>query len=143
MGNGRPIDVLLVEDNPGDIYLISSALAQGAIEKRLSVVTDGAEAIDYLERRGRHAGAAAPDLVLLDLNLPKVDGRDVLTFIKNSAALRHISVLIFSTSDRETDIKSAYESHANCYLHKPVDLDEYLDIVQQIETYWLTHVQLC
>ena len=143
MGNGRPIDVLLVEDNPGDIYLISSALAQGAIEKRLSVVTDGAEAIDYLERRGRHAEAAAPDLVLLDLNLPKVDGRDVLTFIKNSSSLRHISVLIFSTSDRETDVISAYESHANCYLHKPVDLDEYLDVVQEIETYWLTHVQLC
>ena len=136
------IDVLLVEDNPGDVYLTREAFELGSIAKTLTVVEDGEAALDYLFRRGAYANARVPDLVLLDLNLPKVDGRDVLATIKADPELRHIPVLILSTSNAEKDVAGAYEHHANCYLTKPSDLADYVDLIRQIEEYWLNMVCL-
>ena len=131
------IHVLVVEDCPADIYLIRASLSMGEIPKYLSVVTDGEEALDFLTRTGQYHNAPRPDLILLDLNLPKVDGREVLERIKADRYLRQIPVLVLSTSQSDRDIRSAYEHHANCYVTKPSDLDEYLDIVRAIESYWL------
>jgi chemotaxis family two-component system response regulator Rcp1 len=136
------IEILLVEDNPGDIYLTSEALKLGDIPKHVSVAMDGAEALAFLARRGRHAHAPRPDLILLDLNLPKIDGMEVLEWIKAEEDLKQIPVLILSTSNSERDVLSAYDNRANCYLTKPVDLDAYLDLVQEIESYWLSCVSL-
>ena len=136
------IDVLLVEDNPGDVYLTREAFELGSIAKTLTVVEDGEAALDYLFRRGAYANARVPDLVLLDLNLPKVDGRDVLATIKADPELRHIPVLILSTSNAEKDVAGAYEHHANCYLTKPSDLADYVDLIRHIEEYWLNMVCL-
>jgi chemotaxis family two-component system response regulator Rcp1 len=131
------IEILLIEDNPADVYLIREAFKLGAIPKRLSVATDGEEALEVLFTNARR-----PDLILLDLNLPKVDGRQVLEAIKSHGDLKQIPVLVLSTSDSERDVISAYEHHANCYLTKPGDLDQFLDIVQAVEEYWLNYVAL-
>lgn len=139
----QPIEVLLVEDNPGDVYLISVALQDSSIEKHIDVVEDGEEAIRFLQRRGKYANAPAPEIVILDLNLPKVDGHQVLQYIKTSPHLRHIAVVILSTSTRDHDVALAYDNRANCYLAKPNDLDEYFEVVRQIDQYWLNYVQLC
>jgi CheY-like chemotaxis protein len=139
----NPIHVLLVEDNPADIYLISAALQLGAIPKEVHTVTDGDDAILFVEQRDRFAGAVEPDIILLDLNLPKRDGHAVLRHIKSSRRLQHIPVLVLTTSKRDRDVECAYDAGANCYLEKPMDLDEYFEVVRQIEDYWLTHVQLC
>lgn len=132
------IEILLVEDNPGDVCLIREALKLGSIRKRLQVVEDGEAALHYL----RGEVAPRPGLILLDLNLPKIDGREVLGEIKKDPELRHIPVIILTTSDSENDVVSAYEHHANCYLTKPQDLFEYLDLIENIEAYWLSAVCL-
>lgn len=140
--HGDAIDILLVEDNVGDVYLIREAFLLGSLPKRLNVVEDGEQALDYLFRRNRYRGAARPDLVLLDLKLPRIDGHQVLQIVKSHPDLRHIPVLVLSTSDTERDVVNAYEHHANCYLTKPSDLDEYLDLIREIEDYWLSMVCL-
>jgi len=136
------IHVLLVEDNPGDVYLITHALELGEVPKSIHVVDDGEEALAYLHRRGRFRRVPRPDLIVLDLNLPRVDGRTVLAELKIDPDLMTIPVVILSSSREPSDIADAYEHHANCYLSKPFDLSEYLDLVRAIEDYWLGCVAL-
>ncbi len=136
------IDILLVEDNPGDIFLIREALAMGSVPKRVHVVEDGEEALRYLSNQGKFRDASMPDLILLDLNLPKIDGRQVLEIVKDTRNLRHIPIVVLSTSTSERDVVSAYEHHANCYLSKPATLEKFFDLVRQLEEYWLECVAL-
>jgi chemotaxis family two-component system response regulator Rcp1 len=140
--NNRWIDILLVEDNPGDIRLTEEALREGKIKNRLFVVNDGVEAIAYLRREGEYSDAVKPDLILLDLNLPRKDGRQVLKEIKSDDALKAIPVVVLTTSEAEEDILKSYNLHANCYITKPVDLEQFLRIVQMIEDFWLSVVKL-
>jgi chemotaxis family two-component system response regulator Rcp1 len=140
--NTRPIDILLVEDNPGDVRLTIEALKEAKVLNKLTTVSDGVEALDYLKRRNKYTDATRPDLVLLDLNLPKKDGREVLAEIKSDSELKRIPVVILTTSKAETDILKAYNLHANCYVTKPVDLDQFLIVVKSIEDFWLTVVRL-
>ena len=137
-----PIEILLVEDNPGDVELTREALHDSKVHMRLSVVSDGVEALAFLKREGAHADAPRPDLILLDLNLPKKDGRAVLADIKQDGSLRHIPVVILTSSQAEQDILKAYDLHANCYVTKPVDLDQFITIVRSIEQFWFTVVKL-
>lgn len=136
------ISILLVEDNPGDVRLTIEALKEGKFSNRLSVVSNGFEALEYLRREGRYAGVARPDLILLDLNLPKKNGREVLAEIKSDPALRRIPVVVLTTSEAEQDILKSYELSANCYITKPVDLDQFLRVVKSINDFWLTVVRL-
>jgi CheY-like chemotaxis protein len=136
------IEILLVEDNPGDARLTIEALKEGKVLNNLNVVSDGVEALAYLRRQGTYAQAAKPDLILLDLNLPRMDGRQVLAEIKTDPSLMTIPVVVLTTSASEDDIARAYGSHANCYITKPVDLDQFLRVVQSIETFWLSLVKL-
>jgi CheY-like chemotaxis protein len=138
----RPIEILLVEDNPGDVDLTKEALTDAKVGNRLHVVEDGAQAIDFLFRNGRYADAPRPDIILLDLNLPKKDGRQVLSEIKVAPALKDIPVVILTTSQAEEDILRSYQLHANCYITKPVDFKQFLKVVQSIEQFWLTVVKL-
>ncbi len=137
-----PIRVLLVEDNPGDAELTRDTLEAGKLVLDIHVVDDGAEAIDFLLQRGAHVGAPIPDLVVLDLNLPKRDGREVLQEIRRHAALRTTPVVILTSSDAEKDIAQGYLLGANCYITKPVDLAAFQQIVRSIETFWFTIVRL-
>jgi CheY-like chemotaxis protein len=137
-----PIQVLLVEDNPGDAHLTKIALADGKMHINLSIVEDGVEAIAFLRRQGKYAEAPHPDLILLDLNLPKKDGREVLKEIKTDQLLKRIPVVILTTSQAEEDILKAYDLCANCYIAKPVDFDQFIKIVQSIEDFWFTIVKL-
>ncbi|MCE9575061.1 MAG: response regulator [Deltaproteobacteria bacterium] len=137
-----PIRVLLVEDNPGDAELTRDTLEAGKLVLDIHVVVDGAEAIDFLLQRGQHVGAPTPDLVVLDLNLPKRDGREVLQEIRRHAALRTTPVVILTSSDAEKDIAQGYLLGANCYITKPVDLAAFQQIVRSIETFWFTIVRL-
>ncbi len=139
---GKPIEILLVEDNPGDIRLTREGLKEGRIFNNLSVVEDGVEAMAFLRREGDYADAPRPDLVLLDLNLPKKDGREVLKEIKSDPKLRRIPVVILTTSRAEEDIMGTYDQHANCYITKPVDFDQFVNVVKTIEDFWLTIVRL-
>ncbi len=141
--SGRPVEVLLVEDNPSDIYMISAVLGYGSRPKNLSTVEDGESAIDFLERQGKYRSVPVPEIILLDLGLPKRDGREVLAYVKSNPLLSRIPVLVLSSSSQEQDIQCAYDLRANCYLTKPIDLDEYFDMVRQIDEYWLTQVGLC
>jgi chemotaxis family two-component system response regulator Rcp1 len=134
--------ILLVEDNPGDVRLTREALKEGKILNELNVVEDGVEALAFLRREGRYADAVRPDLILLDLNLPKKDGREVLQEIKGDGALKKIPVVVLTTSAAERDILKAYDLHANCYITKPVDLEQFMRVVQLIEDFWLTIVKL-
>ena len=136
------IEVLLVEDSPGDVRLTREALKDAKVHISLHVATDGIEAMAYLERTGSHANAPRPDLILLDLNLPKKDGREVLKEIKESPSLRIIPVVILTTSSSDADVLQSYHLHANCYISKPVDLDGFLKVVQSIDNFWLTVVKL-
>ena len=136
------IEILLVEDNPGDARLTLEAFKEAKVVNRLTVVTDGVEALAYLRREGRYSAADAPDLILLDLNLPRMDGRQVLAEIKADADLMRIPVVVLTTSASQDDVARAYGSHANCYITKPVDLDQFLRVVQSIESFWLSLVRL-
>lgn len=140
--NSRPIEILLVEDNPGDARLTLEAFKEGKVFNNLTVVGDGVEALAYLRREGQHANSVQPDLILLDLNLPKKDGREVLEEIKSDERLKNIPVIVLTTSAAEEDIARAYSRHANCYITKPVDLDQFLHVVQSIESFWLSLVRL-
>lgn len=139
---GNTIEVLLVEDSPADARLTQEAFREGKIANNLTVITDGELAMQYLKQEGPYAKAERPDLVLLDLNLPKLDGREVLRRIKTDPDLKTIPVVILTTSEAEQDIIKAYEYHANCYIRKPVDLPRFLEIVSTIENFWLTVVRL-
>ena len=136
------IEILLVEDNPGDVRLTQEVLKEGRIRNTLNVVGDGVEALAYLRREGVHADVPSQDLVLLDLNLPKKDGREVLAEIKSDPVLRRIPVVVLTTSAAEADIMKAYDLHANCYITKPVDLAQFERVVHSIEDFWLAIVKL-
>lgn len=138
----KPIEILLVEDSEGDVRLTREALAEGKFRNRLSVVTDGVEALDFLRKRGRFAGTAMPDLILLDLNLPKMDGREVLAEIKADDRLKSIPTVVLTTSEAEKDILKSYQLHCNAYITKPIDLHQFIDTVRSIESFWLTIVKL-
>lgn len=138
----KSINILLVEDNPADVRLTQEAFKTTRIPNQLHVVRDGAEALAYLEQAGRFSKAPRPDMILLDLNLPKKDGREVLALIKQTPEFKQIPVVILSTSSEEEDIIHTYNHHANCFITKPADLDEFLDVVKSIETFWLSVVQL-
>jgi two-component system, chemotaxis family, response regulator Rcp1 len=139
---GMPIEVLLVEDSIGDARLLQEAFRDANRDIQLHVVRDGLEALAFLARSGAHAHARRPDLILLDLNLPRMDGREVLAHIKQDASLRAIPTVILTTSDAETDIVKSYQLHANCYLRKPVELDKFETLVKSIHDFWLTTVRL-
>ncbi|MCX4919320.1 response regulator [Streptomyces sp. NPDC060011] len=140
--SGTPIDVLLVEDDPGDELMTREAFEDNKIGNTLHVVRDGEEALDFLYKRGAHTGAPQPDLILLDLNLPKYDGRQVLEEIKSDPALSHIPVVVLTTSAAEEDILRSYKLHANAYVTKPVDLDQFIAAVRQIDDFFVQVVRL-
>lgn len=140
--HGRPIEILLVEDNEGDIYLTQETLAESRMRNNLHIVRDGVEALAFLRKQGAYKDACAPDLILLDLNLPKKDGREVLEEIKTDEMLQKVPVVILTTSKDEADILTTYSMHANCYIVKPVDLDRFGKVVRSIESFWLTVVRL-
>lgn len=139
---GSPVEILLVEDNPGDVRLTIEGLKEGKVRNTLSVVEDGVEALAFLRKEGKYVNAVRPDLILLDLNLPKKDGREVLTEIKSDENLRNIPVVVLTTSKAEQDILKAYSLHANCYITKPVDLDQFISVVESIEDFWFSIVKL-
>lgn len=138
----RPIEILLVEDNPGDARLTLEAMKEGKVLNHVRVVGDGVEAMACLRREGDYAEAPRPDLILLDLNLPRKDGREVLAEIKNDDHLKRIPVVILTTSQAEQDIVMTYELHANCFITKPVQLEEFLKVIRLIEDFWLSVVKL-
>jgi CheY-like chemotaxis protein len=140
--NVRPVQILLVEDNPGDVGLTIEALKEATVLNKLTVVKDGIEALALLRRQGQHAHAARPDLILLDLNLPKKDGREVLAEIKADDNLKRIPVIVLTTSQNEQDVVKSYNLHANCYITKPLDLDQFIKVVKSIEDFWLGIVVL-
>ena len=140
--NGKPIEILLVEDNPDDALLTVETLHEGKIVNNVTVVEDGEEAIHFLRRKGKYASALRPDLILLDLQLPKKNGREVLAEIKEDDDLRRIPVVILTTSSSEKDVFESYNLRANCYVTKPIDLDEFIDAVRKIEDFWLALVKL-
>ncbi|NJC70813.1 response regulator [Planosporangium thailandense] len=137
-----PIEVLLVEDDPGDVLMTKEAFEEHKVRNSLSVVNDGAEAIAYLRREGQYAGAKRPDLILLDLNLPKRDGREVLAEIKNDPQLRQIPVVVLTTSQADEDIVRSYQLHANAYVTKPVDFERFIEVVRQIDDFFVSVVKL-
>ena len=138
----KPVEVLLVEDNPGDVRLTEEALKEGKVLNNLNVVRDGVEALAFLNRVDKFASAPRPDIILLDLNLPRKDGREVLREIKQHESFRRIPVVILTTSRAEEDIVRTYNLHANCYIAKPVDLDQFIRVVQSIEEFWFSVVKL-
>ena len=140
--NLRPIEILLVEDNPGDARLTQEALREGKIHNHLHHVRDGVEALAFLRQEDAYRDVPVPDLILLDLNLPRKDGREVLNDLKQDAKLRLIPVVVLTTSEAEQDVLRSYELHANCYISKPVDLEKFFDIVRAIEKFWLAIVTL-
>ena len=140
--HSRPIEILLVEDNPGDARLTIEALKEGKVRNNIYVVTDGMEALNYLFREGKFADVIRPDIILLDLNLPKKNGREVLEIIKSDKDLRRIPVVILTSSKAEEDIVRTYDLHANCYITKPVDLDQFIRVIKSMEDFWLSIVKL-
>jgi len=139
---GEPIEILLVEDSPDDADLTIDALRDGRVRNRVTVVDDGVEAMAYLRREDKYADAPRPDLILLDLNLPRKNGREVLAEIKQDSSLRRIPVVVMTSSDDEKDILTAYNLYVNCYVTKPVDLDQFIKVVKSIEHFWLCVVKL-
>jgi CheY-like chemotaxis protein len=140
--SGTAIQVLLVEDNPGDVRLTREAFKDAKVYLQMHVVNDGVEALDFLKRRGDYEKSPRPDLILLDLNLPRKDGRDVLAEVKADPALKSIPVVILTTSASDVDIESSYLLHANCYISKPVDLEGFLTVVRSIDNFWFSVVKL-
>jgi len=139
---GRPVEILLVEDNRADVRLTQEALRQARVANHMHVARDGVEALAFLRREGEHADAPRPDLVLLDLNLPRMDGRRALAHIKADPDLRPIPVVILSSSQADEDVLAAYELNANCYITKPVDLEQFIRVVRAIESFWISIVRL-
>ena len=142
MENFKIIDILIVEDNPGDARLAQEALKESKIKNQLHIVNDGMEATDFLFKRNNYKDAPSPDLIILDLNLPKKDGREVLAEIKADENLKRIPVVILTISKAEEDIMKSYDLHANCFITKPLDLNKFLEVVKSIEDFWLTIVKL-
>jgi CheY-like chemotaxis protein len=140
--DGMPIEVLLVEDSPGDVRLTQEAFREADGTINLNVAVDGVEAMAFLKHEGAHVSAPRPDLILLDLNLPKMDGREVLAHIKDDVSLRSIPTVILTTSEAEADIVTSYQLQANCYLSKPVQLDDFENLVRSINDFWLTKAKL-
>jgi len=138
----KQVEILLVEDNPADVRLVREALKESKILNNLSVVEDGVEAMDFLRKKGKYASSVRPDLILLDLNLPRKNGREVLAEVKSDEKLKRIPVVIMTVSDDEKDILISYNSHANCYIKKPLDFDQFNQVVQAIENFWFTIVCL-
>ncbi|TET56676.1 MAG: response regulator [Dehalococcoidia bacterium] len=138
----RPMEILLVDDNPGDVRLTAEALKDGKVENKLHTAKDGMEAIAFLRRKGRYTDAPRPDLILLDLNMPRMNGRQVLAEIKEDSALRHIPVVILTGSREMDDIVNMYDLHANCYVTKPIDFEQFTMMVKSITDFWLTIVKL-
>jgi two-component system, chemotaxis family, response regulator Rcp1 len=141
-GECRPIEILMVEDNPGDVRLAVEALREGKVRNHMYTVDDGEKALAFLRRQGQYAEMPRPDLILLDLNLPKKTGQEVLAEIKEDSDLRRIPVVILTVSEAEADILKTYNLHANCYITKPVDLDRFIEVVKSVEDFWLTVVML-
>jgi two-component system, chemotaxis family, response regulator Rcp1 len=139
---GKPVEILLVEDNPGDVRLTIEALKEAKVINHLSVAADGVDALNFLRRAHPYENVPRPDLIFLDLNLPRKDGREVLSEIKQDPSLRRIPVVVLTTSQAEQDIFRSYDLHANCYIAKPVDLDRFMDVVRSVEGFWLTVVKL-
>jgi two-component system, chemotaxis family, response regulator Rcp1 len=137
-----PIEILLVEDNPGDVRLTREALKEGKVYSNLHTVKDGVEAMEFLRRQGKYKAVPRPDIILLDLNLPKKDGREVLEEIKTDEDLKRIPVVVLTTSKAEEDVLRTYNLHANCYVTKPVDLEKFMVVVKSIDIFWLTVVTL-
>ncbi len=142
VGDNRPVEILLVEDNPGDERLTREALKEGKVYSNLHWVKDGVEAMEFLRREGKYKDVPRPDIILLDLNLPKKDGREVLQDIKNDDQLKRIPVVVLTTSKAEEDVLRTYNLHANCYVTKPVDLEKFIVVVKSIDRFWLTVVTL-
>jgi len=142
MFKGRLIEILLVEDNPGDVRLTREAFNGGKLQNKIHVVGDGVEAMAFLRKEGEYADAPRPDIILLDLNLPKKDGREVLSEVKTDDDLKLIPVVVLTTSEAEQDILRSYALHANCYITKPVDLEQFFSVVKSIEGFWLSVVKL-
>jgi CheY-like chemotaxis protein len=138
----KPIHILLVEDNEGDIMLTKEALEEGKIVTKLSVVKDGKEAMDFISKEGRYSDADMPDLLLLDVNLPKKNGHEVLQHVKGNENLKHIPVIMLTTSSSEKDINRSYNNYANCYITKPVEVNDFLAVVATIESFWISVVKL-
>ena len=136
------MEILLVEDNPGDVRLTKEALTEGKVYNNLHWAKDGVEALEFLRREGKYCKAPRPDIILLDLNLPKKDGREVLEIIKSDDHLKHIPVVVLTTSKAEEDVLRSYALHANCYVTKPVDLEKFIVVVKSIDRFWLTVVTL-
>jgi chemotaxis family two-component system response regulator Rcp1 len=139
---GKLIEILLVEDNPGDVRLTREAFKEGKVLNNLHVSADGVEALEFLQKKGQFTDAVRPDIILLDLNLPRKDGRELLADIKNDPDLRRIPVVILTTSKAEEDIIKTYDLHANCYITKPVDLDQFIAVIKTVEEFWFTIVKL-
>lgn len=138
----HPIDILLVEDNPADVRLTQEALKETQLHCKLHVVRDGVAALDFLQQNGRYQNAPRPDMILLDLNLPKKDGRELLAEIKQTPHIKRIPVVVLTTSRSEEDILQTYDQHANCFITKPTGLDDFMEVVKQIETFWLNIARL-
>lgn len=139
---GKPVEILLVEDNAGDVRLTREALKDAKVLNTLHVARDGEEATEFLFRKGKHADAPRPDIIILDLNLPRKDGREVLAEIKADKELKRIPVVILTTSKSEEDVLKSYNLHANCYVTKPLDLDQFIGVVKSIQDFWFTVVKL-
>ena len=142
MTNNKQVEILLVEDNPGDVRLTMEALKEGKLLNHVSVAEDGVEALALLHQEGKYAGRPRPDLILLDLNLPKKDGREVLAEIKEDPELRHIPVVVLTTSTAQHDVLKTYDLHANCYINKPVDFEQFLQVVKSVGDFWFSVVIL-
>lgn len=138
----RPIEILLVEDNEGDVILTLEALKEAKVDNLVQVVRNGEEAISFLKKQPPYHDAETPDIILLDINLPKMDGKEVLTAIKNDHHLKTIPVVILTTSEADKDISYAYHHHANCYITKPVDFNKFMEVIQSIKNFWISIVQL-
>ncbi len=142
MTTEKLIEILLVEDNPGDVRLTLEALKEAKIRNKVNVLTDGEQAVDYLKRKNGFENRPLPDIILLDLNLPKLSGREVLTIIKNDDNLKHIPIIVLTTSKSEEDILNSYLHHANCYITKPVDFEQFSEIIKKLEDFWFTIVKI-